>query len=162
MQYITVKAVVLYNAFFCKMHSGAKILFTSSISIERVVVLRVSASPLEVLLETNCVKVLEFYVLFYFFFFVFFALNRISPSVTICVSATRFDVILDSVGGDTEQWAVDLLKPWSGAKYITLVSPLLLNTDSMGLFDGACQAGFTLHNKAIQVRTSKTNTRFQS
>ncbi|KAM6915032.1 reticulon-4-interacting protein 1 homolog, mitochondrial-like [Xenentodon cancila] len=62
----------------------------------------------------------------------------------------KFDVILDTVGGDTEEWATDLLKPWSGAKYVTLVSPLLLNTDSMGLLDGTCHAGFTLHNKAFQ------------
>ncbi|XP_047429381.1 reticulon-4-interacting protein 1 homolog, mitochondrial-like [Mugil cephalus] len=62
----------------------------------------------------------------------------------------KFDVILDNVGGETEQWAMDLLKPWSGAKYVTLVTPLLLNTDSMGLVDGALQAGVTLHNKAFQ------------
>lgn len=61
----------------------------------------------------------------------------------------KFDVVLDSVGGDTEQWAMGLLKPWSGAKYVTLVTPLLLNTDSMGLLDGIFHAGFTLHNKAI-------------
>ncbi|XP_014847311.1 PREDICTED: reticulon-4-interacting protein 1 homolog, mitochondrial-like [Poecilia mexicana] len=62
----------------------------------------------------------------------------------------RFDVILDNVGGDTEEWATRLLKPWSGAKYVTLVSPLLLNTDSMGLLDGSLHAGLTLHNKAFQ------------
>uniref|UniRef100_A0A3B4X466 Reticulon-4-interacting protein 1 homolog, mitochondrial-like n=1 Tax=Seriola lalandi dorsalis TaxID=1841481 RepID=A0A3B4X466_SERLL len=62
----------------------------------------------------------------------------------------KFDVILDNVGGDTEQWAVGLLKPWSGAKYITLVTPLLLNTDSMGLLEGTIHAGFTLHTKALQ------------
>ncbi|XP_075940293.1 NAD(P)H oxidoreductase RTN4IP1, mitochondrial-like [Anarhichas minor] len=62
----------------------------------------------------------------------------------------RFDVILDNVGGETEQWAMGLLKPWSGAKYVTLVTPLLLNTDSLGLLDGMFQAGFSLHSKAIQ------------
>lgn len=62
----------------------------------------------------------------------------------------KFDVILDSVGGDTEQWAMGLLKPWSGAKYVTLVTPLLLNTDSIGLLDGMFHAGFTLQSKAIQ------------
>ncbi|XP_071776370.1 NAD(P)H oxidoreductase RTN4IP1, mitochondrial-like [Centroberyx gerrardi] len=62
----------------------------------------------------------------------------------------KFDVILDNVGGDTEQWALGLLKPWSGAKYVTLVTPFLLNTDSMGLLDGAIRSGFTLHNKALQ------------
>ncbi|KAM6992506.1 reticulon-4-interacting protein 1 homolog, mitochondrial-like [Tautogolabrus adspersus] len=62
----------------------------------------------------------------------------------------KFDVILDNVGGETEDWAMGMLKPWSGAKYVTLVTPLLLSTDSMGLLDGTFQAGFTLHNKAIQ------------
>ncbi|KAK9531444.1 hypothetical protein VZT92_010870 [Zoarces viviparus] len=62
----------------------------------------------------------------------------------------RFDVILDNVGGETEQWAMGLLKPWSGAKYVTLVTPLLLNTDSLGLLDGMFQAGFSLQCKAIQ------------
>ncbi|XP_042359979.1 reticulon-4-interacting protein 1 homolog, mitochondrial-like isoform X1 [Plectropomus leopardus] len=62
----------------------------------------------------------------------------------------KFDVILDSVGGETEEWAMSLLKPWAGAKYVTLVTPLLLNTDSMGLLDGTFHAGFTLHSKALQ------------
>lgn len=62
----------------------------------------------------------------------------------------KFDVILDNVGGETEEWAVGLLKPWSGAKYITLVTPLLLNTDSMGLLDGAFHTGLTLQSKAMQ------------
>lgn len=66
----------------------------------------------------------------------------------------KFDVILDNVGGETEQWVIGMLKPWSGAKYITLVTPLLHNTDSMGLLDGMFQAGFTLHSKAIQNITS--------
>ncbi|KAF3849969.1 hypothetical protein F7725_019688 [Dissostichus mawsoni] len=62
----------------------------------------------------------------------------------------KFDVVLDNVGGETEQLALGLLKPWSGAKYVTLVTPLLLNTDSMGLLDGICQAGSSLQSKAIQ------------
>ncbi|XP_017267501.1 reticulon-4-interacting protein 1 homolog, mitochondrial [Kryptolebias marmoratus] len=62
----------------------------------------------------------------------------------------KFDFILDNVGGDTEQWASGLLKPWSGAKHVTLVSPLLLNTDSMGLLDGMFRALFSLHNRAFQ------------
>lgn len=62
----------------------------------------------------------------------------------------RFDMILDNVGGDTEQWALDLLKSWSGSKYVTLVSPLLSSTDHSGLLSGAIHAGCTLHNKALQ------------
>lgn len=68
----------------------------------------------------------------------------------------RFDVILDSVGGETEQWVMAMLKPWSGAKYVTLVTPLLHNTDSMGVLQGAFRAGFTLHNMALQVNMRKT------
>lgn len=64
----------------------------------------------------------------------------------------RFDVIIDSVGGDTEQWAVGLLKPWSGAKYVTLVTPLLADTDSHGLLEGIFHAGLTLQSKATQVK----------
>ncbi|XP_057678703.1 reticulon-4-interacting protein 1 homolog, mitochondrial-like isoform X1 [Corythoichthys intestinalis] len=62
----------------------------------------------------------------------------------------RFDVILDGVGGDTEEWCVSLLKPWSGAKYVTLVTPLLFQTDSRGLLDGFAHAGSTLTTKVIQ------------
>lgn len=70
-------------------------------------------------------------------------------------------MILDNVGGDTEQWALSLLKPWSGAKYVTLVTPFLLNTDSMGLLDGIVRSGFTLHNKAVQVNSSRASTKFK-
>lgn len=83
--------------------------------------------------------------------------SRIPSGLTVCVCTLRFDVILDNVGGETEQWVIGMLKPWSGAKYITLVTPLLHNTDSMGLLDGMFHAGFTLHSKAIQVNMSKTN-----
>lgn len=62
----------------------------------------------------------------------------------------RFDVILDNVGGKTEQWALALLKSWSGSKFVTLVSPLLSSTDHSGLLSGGIQAGCTLHNKAMQ------------
>ncbi|XP_076021470.1 NAD(P)H oxidoreductase RTN4IP1, mitochondrial-like isoform X2 [Genypterus blacodes] len=63
----------------------------------------------------------------------------------------KFDVILDNVGGETEQWALDLLKPWSGAKYVTLVTPFLVNIDSMGLLDGMFSSGWTLSNKALKI-----------
>lgn len=74
--------------------------------------------------------------------------------MTVCFCTIRFDVILDNVGGDTEQWALGLLKPWSGAKYVTLVTPLLSSTDNMGLFSGVITAGCNLHNKALQVNTA--------
>ncbi|XP_048106481.1 reticulon-4-interacting protein 1 homolog, mitochondrial-like [Alosa alosa] len=62
----------------------------------------------------------------------------------------KFDLILDNVGGETDSWAMDLLKPWAGSKFVTLVSPLLRNTDSLGLVDGVLQSGMTLHDKAIR------------
>ncbi|XP_068610220.1 reticulon-4-interacting protein 1 homolog, mitochondrial-like [Brachionichthys hirsutus] len=62
----------------------------------------------------------------------------------------KFDVVLDGVGGDTEEWALGVLKPWSGAKYATLVTPFLFNTDSMGLLQGTLRAGRTLQCKAVQ------------
>ncbi|KAG7253045.1 hypothetical protein CRUP_021612 [Coryphaenoides rupestris] len=63
-----------------------------------------------------------------------------------------FDVVLDNVGGgDTERWAAGLLRPWSGAKYVTLVTPLLHNMDSAGVLDGVARSGCSLHNKAMEV-----------
>ncbi|XP_068199223.1 reticulon-4-interacting protein 1 homolog, mitochondrial-like [Antennarius striatus] len=70
----------------------------------------------------------------------------------------RFDVILDGVGGATEEWAMGVLKPWSGAKYVTLVTPFLLNTDAAGVLQGTVQAGCTLQRKALQ--NMMTNGRF--
>ncbi|KAG7260556.1 hypothetical protein CRUP_037542 [Coryphaenoides rupestris] len=37
---------------------------------------------------------------------------------------------------DTERWAAGLLRPLVGAKYVTLVTPLLHNMDSAGVLDG--------------------------
>lgn len=77
-------------------------------------------------------------------------LFSIKPSTVFAPS--RFDVILDSVGGETEEWVMGKLKPWSGAKYVTLITPLLHNTDSLGLLDGAFRAVFTLNSKVTQVQ----------
>uniref|UniRef100_A0A4W5RAT5 Reticulon 4 interacting protein 1 n=1 Tax=Hucho hucho TaxID=62062 RepID=A0A4W5RAT5_9TELE len=41
----------------------------------------------------------------------------------------KFDLVLDNVGADTESWALGLLKPWCGTKYVTLVTPFLRNTN---------------------------------
>lgn len=62
----------------------------------------------------------------------------------------QFDLILDNVGGDTERWALSLLKPWSGARYVTLVSPFLHNTDLLGVADGMMQSAATLASKALK------------
>ncbi|KAG7272580.1 hypothetical protein CRUP_024369 [Coryphaenoides rupestris] len=63
----------------------------------------------------------------------------------------KFDVILDNVGGDTERWALGLLKPWCGAKYVTLVTPFLQNTDLLGVADGMLQTGMTVASKALKM-----------
>uniref|UniRef100_A0A1A8RI13 NAD(P)H oxidoreductase RTN4IP1, mitochondrial n=1 Tax=Nothobranchius rachovii TaxID=451742 RepID=A0A1A8RI13_9TELE len=62
----------------------------------------------------------------------------------------KFDLVLDNVGGDTERWALGLLKPWSGAKYVTLVTPFLQNTDRLGIADGMMQTAATVATKTIK------------
>ncbi|KTF73054.1 hypothetical protein cypCar_00044423 [Cyprinus carpio] len=62
----------------------------------------------------------------------------------------KFDLILDNIGGETEKWALDLLKPWNGAKYVTLVTPFLHNTDRLGLADGMMQSGVTIGCKVLK------------
>ncbi|XP_069017001.1 reticulon-4-interacting protein 1 homolog, mitochondrial isoform X1 [Embiotoca jacksoni] len=62
----------------------------------------------------------------------------------------KFNLILDNVGGDTERWALNLLKPWSGAKYVTLVTPFLRNTDMLGIADGMMQTAATVATKALK------------
>uniref|UniRef100_A0A8C6UYW5 NAD(P)H oxidoreductase RTN4IP1, mitochondrial n=1 Tax=Neogobius melanostomus TaxID=47308 RepID=A0A8C6UYW5_9GOBI len=62
----------------------------------------------------------------------------------------KFDLILDNIGGDTERWALDLLKPWTGAKYVTLVTPFLQNTDLLGIADGMLQSAATMGRKALK------------
>ncbi|XP_028995376.1 reticulon-4-interacting protein 1 homolog, mitochondrial isoform X2 [Betta splendens] len=64
----------------------------------------------------------------------------------------KFDLILDNIGGDTERWALNLLKPWSGAKYVTLVTPFIQNTDRLGIADGMMQTAATLATKALKIR----------
>ncbi|XP_078132950.1 NAD(P)H oxidoreductase RTN4IP1, mitochondrial [Sander vitreus] len=62
----------------------------------------------------------------------------------------KFDLILDNIGGDTEHWALNLLKPWCGAKYVTLVTPFLQNTDRLGIADGMMQTAATVATKALK------------
>ncbi|XP_039385159.1 reticulon-4-interacting protein 1, mitochondrial isoform X4 [Mauremys reevesii] len=61
-----------------------------------------------------------------------------------------FDFILDNVGGPTEKWSPDFLKKWSGATYVTLVTPFLLNLDRLGVADGMLQTGITIGTKAVK------------
>ncbi|XP_055391281.1 reticulon-4-interacting protein 1, mitochondrial isoform X3 [Bubalus kerabau] len=61
-----------------------------------------------------------------------------------------FDFILDNVGGSTETWALKFLKKWSGATYVTLVTPFLLNMDRLGIADGMLQTGVTVGSKTLK------------
>ncbi|XP_049627192.1 reticulon-4-interacting protein 1, mitochondrial [Suncus etruscus] len=65
-------------------------------------------------------------------------------------SLELFDFILDNVGGTTETWALKFLKKWSGATYVTLVTPFLLNMDRLGIADGMLQTGVTMGSKALK------------
>ncbi|KAI5944206.1 Reticulon-4-interacting protein 1, mitochondrial [Manis javanica] len=65
-------------------------------------------------------------------------------------SLKLFDFILDNVGGSTETWAPSFLRKWSGATYVTLVTPFLLNVDQLGLADGMLQTGVTVGSKALK------------
>nr|XP_056712464.1 reticulon-4-interacting protein 1, mitochondrial [Euleptes europaea] len=61
-----------------------------------------------------------------------------------------FDFILDNIGGSTEEWAPGLLKKWSGATYVSLVTPFLVNVDRLGVADGMLQTGMTIGTKAVK------------
>ncbi|XP_032355578.1 NAD(P)H oxidoreductase RTN4IP1, mitochondrial [Etheostoma spectabile] len=62
----------------------------------------------------------------------------------------KFDLILDNIGGDTERWALNLLKPWCGAKYVTIVTPFLQNTDRLGIADGMMRTAATVATKTLK------------
>ncbi|XP_060789264.1 reticulon-4-interacting protein 1 homolog, mitochondrial isoform X2 [Neoarius graeffei] len=72
----------------------------------------------------------------------------------------KFDLVLDNVGGETEKWALALLKPWSGGKYVTLVTPFLHNTDQLGLADGMMQTAVTIATKALKHLTKGVHYRW--
>ena len=59
-----------------------------------------------------------------------------------------FDVILDSVGGQTEDYSIGLLKKTGNAKYISLQAPIAADTDSLGLLQGGLSAGWQMLQKA--------------
>ncbi|KAM8914626.1 NAD(P)H oxidoreductase RTN4IP1, mitochondrial isoform 2-T2 [Spinachia spinachia] len=65
-------------------------------------------------------------------------------------SLEKFNLILDNVGGDTERWAFNLLKPWCGAKFVTLITPFLQNINSLGIADGMMQSAATVATKTLK------------
>lgn len=59
----------------------------------------------------------------------------------------RFDIILDCAGMGAS-YALEM--PWKYRKYVTLVPPILVNTDANGLFFGAIQSLASLLKENIQ------------
>ncbi|CAL1539461.1 unnamed protein product [Lymnaea stagnalis] len=55
----------------------------------------------------------------------------------------RFDYILDTLGGEYTTNGVKLLSPWQNSKLITLVTPLLKNSDTLGLIPGMLKSAVT-------------------
>lgn len=62
-------------------------------------------------------------------------------------ASERFDFVLDCVGGQQHAFVPELLRKGKFAPYVTVVSPVLKNTDERGLLPGivlsACQAAQT-------------------
>ncbi|XP_076466435.1 NAD(P)H oxidoreductase RTN4IP1, mitochondrial-like [Babylonia areolata] len=55
-----------------------------------------------------------------------------------------FDFVLDVVGGSTADDSFELLKKWSNAKLVTIVTPLLKEVDNRGFVPGLAQSTFSL------------------
>jgi len=65
-------------------------------------------------------------------------------------SLSSFDVIFDFAGlGDNSLQYMKLLRPWSNAKLVTLMSPLLKSTDKNGILPGTIQTFVDLATKNI-------------
>lgn len=52
----------------------------------------------------------------------------------------KVDVVLDPLGGETPSFSMDVLKSWSGAKYVSLVMPVLPAMDQLGLVGGLAKS----------------------
>lgn len=77
--------------------------------------------------------------------------RKLFPFVFFLFYLPRFDFILDNVGGSTEKWAPDFLKKWSGATYVSLITPFLVNMDRLGVADGMLRTGMTFGSKTFKV-----------
>lgn len=72
----------------------------------------------------------------------------------ICYFPFRYDFILDAVGGDTTDYSFDLLKKWSNAKIVTIMTPLLRDADTLGTVPGILKSAAFLGTKVIKVNIS--------
>ncbi|XP_027651956.2 reticulon-4-interacting protein 1, mitochondrial isoform X2 [Falco biarmicus] len=110
----------------------------------------VVASGNEVSFKPKCLSHTEAASLPYVGLTAWSAVNQVGGLNQSNCSGKRFDFILDNVGGSTENWALDLLKKWSGATYVTLVTPFLINMDKLGVADGMLQTGVTVGSKTVK------------
>ena len=67
-------------------------------------------------------------------------LSRIGP----------FDLIIDTVGGSTEAYAMKMLNKLKGSQYVTLITPFLKDIDQHGAVWGSLSASWSLFSKAMQ------------
>ncbi|XP_035825343.1 reticulon-4-interacting protein 1 homolog, mitochondrial isoform X2 [Aplysia californica] len=49
---------------------------------------------------------------------------------------SKFDLILDTIGGESTSRAASLLGSWKNSKLVTIVSPILKNSDNLGVLPG--------------------------
>ncbi|XP_070568990.1 reticulon-4-interacting protein 1 homolog, mitochondrial-like [Ptychodera flava] len=56
----------------------------------------------------------------------------------------EFDMVLDTLGGAAQDYSMQLLKKWKNASYVTVVSPLLKDTDQYGLLPGLASAAVSM------------------
>ncbi|XP_077977287.1 NAD(P)H oxidoreductase RTN4IP1, mitochondrial-like [Glandiceps talaboti] len=62
----------------------------------------------------------------------------------------EFDMVVDTLGGTTQQHSMEILKKWSNANYVTVVSSLLKDTDQYGLVPGLASAGLSMATNTIK------------
>ena len=73
-----------------------------------------------------------------------------------------FDVIFDFAGLENQSLQfMDLLRPWSNAKLVTLMSPLLRSTDQTGLIPGSLKTLATVLATNVQTALSKNGTSYR-
>lgn len=61
-----------------------------------------------------------------------------------------FDYILDTVGGDAPEHALNLLRQMNLSKYISIKTPLLNNNDQFGVVGGLAKSALSLGMQALQ------------
>uniref|UniRef100_A0A0B6ZQ36 Enoyl reductase (ER) domain-containing protein n=1 Tax=Arion vulgaris TaxID=1028688 RepID=A0A0B6ZQ36_9EUPU len=75
-------------------------------------------------------------------------------------SVDKFDYILDTLGGENTKNALPYLKPRHDSHLITLISPLLSNSDKLGVLPGLLQTAVTAGIETLKGLTSGTSVRW--